>query len=95
MLGALNIRQGTTAPKTFRVQEAGVAFNLTGYTISLRINTSPVTEIACSIISAVEGTCSFIPSTIPVGIWQGNFVLTVGGASEITEVFTIDCTEPI
>ena len=95
MLGALNIRRGDTAPKTFRTQEAGVAKDLTGYTISLRVDTSPVTALSCSIVSATEGTASFVASTIPVGIFKGNFVLTHSGVSETSESFTIDCTEPI
>lgn len=95
MLGALNIRRGDTAAKTFRVQEAGAVKNLTGYTIVLRVSTSPVTSISCTVVTAAEGRCSFVPSTIPVGIYKGNFVFTISGTNETSEPFTIDCTEPI
>ena len=82
---------------------ASVAYDLTGYTIKLKVWSPGVTTLAslivngtCEIVVAASGTCRYaILATdfVTVGIYQAELELTKSGIIESTERFTIEVRE--
>jgi hypothetical protein len=87
---------------TFTVNDsAGSAFNLTGYTVTLKVWRSGrsdrvLVNSACTITDAANGTCTYTLAAgdVPVAE-QLDFVLvlTKSGVEEKTETYTLDVTE--
>lgn len=84
----LDIVVGDAEPVIFYIQQDGAIVDITGYTILLRVGTAVVTEIACTIVDAVNGKCSVVTSTIVAGTWEANF--KINGLT--TGKFTINAT---
>jgi len=90
VMGVLNVSTVDTAPKPVRVQQGGVALNLTGYSIECKIQTSPVTTRTCAVVEADLGTmtCSF--GSLPAGTYVAAFYLTNADGLTMSDMFTLN-----
>lgn len=86
----------------FTVQDStGTAFNLTSYTITLKIWSpgNPGTLLmsgACSIVSAAAGTCRYSVGATDftlTGTYNMELELTQSGVIESTRLYTLEVTE--
>lgn len=88
-MAVLNISTGDTAPKSFQVQQNGVARDLTGMTITCRIATDPVTTKTAVITAPETGNATIVWGGLPPGTYQAQFVMTTNGVDERSALFTI------
>ena len=91
MLGALNVKLGDTYLRSFLVSNLE---NLEAWTISVRVNTSPVLTISASVTDVDLGEVSFSSAGIPVGIWNADIHFSHNTLGTITtDTFLIECKE--
>lgn len=80
---------------------AGAAYNLTGYTIKLKVwyankADTLIVDGTCTIVSAALGTCKYLVTAtdfITIENYYGELELTKSGIIESTERFTIEVKE--
>jgi hypothetical protein len=83
---------------------AGTAYNLTGYTITLKVweegatgVTSLIVNGVCEIVVAASGTCRYLLTSTSFTAVNNNYIaeleLTKSGVIESTERFTIEVKE--
>jgi len=90
VMGVLNVSAVDTAPKPVRVQQGGVALNLTGYSVECKIQTSPVTTRTCIVVDAALGTMTCLFGSLPPGTYTAAFYLTNIEGLTMSDLFTLN-----
>lgn len=79
-----------TLPKSLQFRESGAPKDLTGYTITCKISTDPVTTKTATIVEPTSGVCSIPFNGLPAGSFVGEIIMTTSAGVQPSEVFTIN-----
>lgn len=76
MAGVLNVVTTETYPKTIQFRESGVAKDLTGFTVTCKISTDPVTTKTVTVAYPESGTGTCIFNGLPEGTYNAEIIMT-------------------
>ena len=86
----LNVVSSETLPKSVQFRESGVAKDLTGYTITCRIATNPVTIKTGAIADPLSGVALIPFNGLAAGTYNAEIVMTTDAGTLPSELFTIN-----
>ena len=95
MTKVLSVVTTETLPKSIQFRESGIVKDLTGYTITCRIGTDPVTVKTATVADPTSGTGSIPFNGLPAGSYNAEIVMTNSEGSLPSELFTINVREGV
>lgn len=95
MTKVLSLVTTETFPKAIQFSENRIPKDLTGYTITCRISTNPVTVKTATIADPTTGTGYIIFSGLPAGTYNAEIIMTNADGVLPSELFTVTVREGI
>jgi hypothetical protein len=90
MAGLLQVVENDTKLAMMQILvNTNTPLDITNYTISCRVGTSPTTTVVAQIIDAVNGEAGFDFSGLPDGTWKAEILIQDADGLVTSEQFTI------
>ena len=89
MTKVLSVTTAETLPKSIQFTESGKPKDLTGYTITCRIGTNPVTVKTAAVIDPLSGVGAISFNGLPAGTFNAEIIMTNTDGILPSELFTI------